>query len=59
MDPRADWPDSLVFGFVPSREAEELQDNVDVLADILTDALGIQVNGIVQTDYTALGCGPW
>jgi phosphonate transport system substrate-binding protein len=51
----SDWPDELTFGFVPSREAEELQDNVDVLADILTDALGIQVNGIVQTDYTALG----
>ncbi len=51
----SDWPEELTFGFVPSREAEDLQDNVDVLATILTDALGIQVNGIVQTDYTALG----
>lgn len=49
------WPDQLTFGFVPSREAEELQDNVDVLAGILSDALGIEVNGLVQTDYTALG----
>jgi phosphonate transport system substrate-binding protein len=51
----SEWPKELTFGFVPSREAEDLQDNVDVLATILTDALGIQVNGIVQTDYTALG----
>lgn len=54
-DPRADWPDSLVFGFVPSREAEELQDNVDVLASILADALDLDVTGIVSADYTALG----
>jgi phosphonate transport system substrate-binding protein len=51
----SDWPDELTFGFVPSREAEDLQDNVDVLADILSDALGIAVNGVVQNDYTALG----
>jgi phosphonate transport system substrate-binding protein len=54
-DPRADWPDSLTFGFVPSREAEELQDNVDVLAGILADALDMDVTGVVSTDYTALG----
>jgi phosphonate transport system substrate-binding protein len=49
------WPDELVFGFVPSREAEELQDNVDVLATILSDALGIDVRGVVTSDYTGLG----
>jgi phosphonate transport system substrate-binding protein len=54
-DPRADWPTELIFGFVPSREAEELQDNVDVLAQILADALDLDVRGIVSTDYTALG----
>ncbi len=53
-DPRADWPDSLLFGFVPSREAEELQDNVDILAQILEDALDLEVDGFVSTDYTAL-----
>ncbi|HEX6947729.1 MAG TPA: PhnD/SsuA/transferrin family substrate-binding protein [Acidimicrobiia bacterium] len=52
---RADWPESLTFGFVPSREAEELQDNVDVLAQILSDALDLDVTGIVSADYTALG----
>ena len=54
-DPRADWPDELVFGFVPSREAEELQDNVDILAQVLADALDMEVSGIVTSDYTALG----
>jgi phosphonate transport system substrate-binding protein len=54
-DPRADWPTEMVFGFVPSREAEELQDNVDLLASILSDALDIDVTGIVTPDYTALG----
>jgi phosphonate transport system substrate-binding protein len=54
-DEMSDWPDSLVFGFVPSREAEDLQDNVDVLAGVLSDALDIDVEGVVTTDYTALG----
>jgi phosphonate transport system substrate-binding protein len=54
-DPRADWPEAMVFGFVPSREAEELQDNVDVLAQVLSDALGIDVTGVVTSDYTGLG----
>src|SRR5690554_124662 len=52
---RSDWPGKLVFGFVPSREAEELQDNVDVLAQILSNALDLEVEGIVSADYTALG----
>ncbi|MDX1468123.1 MAG: PhnD/SsuA/transferrin family substrate-binding protein [Acidimicrobiia bacterium] len=54
-DPMADWPDKLVFGFVPSQEVSELQDDVDTLASILSDALGIEVEGIVTTDYTGLG----
>jgi phosphonate transport system substrate-binding protein len=55
MDDRADWPDSLIFGFVPSRESETLQDNVEVLAGILADALDMDVTGVVTSDYTALG----
>ncbi len=54
-DPKAGWPDRLVFGFVPSREAEELQDRVDVLAGILADALDIEVVGLVTPDYPSLG----
>ncbi len=53
-DPRAAWPDKLVFGFVPSQEVEELQDDVETFAAVLSDALGIEVEGIVTTDYTGL-----
>ena len=49
------WPESLVFGFVPSQEVSELQDDVDTFATVLSDALGIEVEGIVTTDYTGLG----
>ena len=51
----SDWPEKLVFGFVPSQEAAELQDDVDTFAGILSDALGIEVEGVVTTDYTGLG----
>ena len=54
-DPRAGWPESLVFGFVPSQEVGELQDDVDTFAQVLSDALGIEVIGLVTTDYTGLG----
>lgn len=54
-DPRADWPQTLVFGFVPSQEVEELQDDVDTFAGVLSEALGIRVVGVVTTDYTGLG----
>jgi len=51
----SDWPDKLIFGFVPSQEVAELQDDVDTFAAVLTDALGIEVEGVVTTDYTGLG----
>lgn len=51
----ADWPDKLIFGFVPSQEVAELQDDVDTFAAILSEALGIEVVGVVTTDYTGLG----
>lgn len=50
-----EWPEKIVFGFVPSQEVEELQDEVDTLAQVLSDALGIEVEGLVTTDYTGLG----
>jgi len=51
----APWPDKIVFGFVPSQDQEELQDDVDTFAGVLSDALGIEVEGLVTTDYTGLG----
>jgi len=53
--PPADWPEKIVFGFVPSQDQEELQDDVDTFAAVLSDALGIEVEGLVTTDYTGLG----
>ena len=47
-------PDTLVMGFVPSREADVLVDNIDPLTDYLTEALGLPVEGVVTQDYTGL-----
>ncbi len=50
----AEMPESLTIGFVPSREADALVDTIQPVADALSEALGIPVEGIVSTDYTAL-----
>jgi phosphonate transport system substrate-binding protein len=49
-----DWPEKLVFGFVPSQEQGELQDDIQPFIDVLEAALGIEVEGFVTTDYTGL-----
>ncbi len=49
-----DDPEELVIGFVPSVEADALVDNIQPLADYLSEALGIPVTGFVSSDYTAL-----
>jgi len=48
------WPDKLVFGFVPSQEQDTLQDDIQPFIKVLSDGLGIDVEGIVTTDYTGL-----
>ncbi len=48
------WPDKIVFGFVPSQEQEALQDDIQPFIDVLENALGIEVEGVVTTDYTGL-----
>lgn len=53
-DDRADWPDKIVFGFIPSREAEELQDDIQPFIDVLEGALGIEVEGFVASEYAGL-----
>lgn len=47
-------PESLVIGFVPSSEAGALVEDIQPLADYLTEQLGIPVTGIVSNDYTGL-----
>jgi phosphonate transport system substrate-binding protein len=47
-------PDKLILGLVPSSDANALVTNAQPLADYLTTALGIPVESLVPTDYTAL-----
>jgi phosphonate transport system substrate-binding protein len=47
-------PDSLVIGFVPSREAAALVETIQPIADYLSEQLGIPVEGYVSTDYPGL-----
>ncbi|MEM9204497.1 MAG: PhnD/SsuA/transferrin family substrate-binding protein, partial [Actinomycetota bacterium] len=53
-DVPADWPESITFGFVPSQDQAELQDDIQPFIDVLEGALGIEVEGVVTTDYTGL-----
>ena len=53
-DDHADWPEKITFGFVPSQDQATLQDNIDPFISVLQDALGIEVEGVVTTDYTGL-----
>jgi phosphonate transport system substrate-binding protein len=53
-DPKAGWPDSLVIGFVPSRDAAALVETIQPIADYLSTELGIEVEGYVTTDYPSL-----
>jgi phosphonate transport system substrate-binding protein len=47
-------PEELVIGFVPSREAGALVEDIQPLAEYLTEQLGIPVEGVVSNDYTGL-----
>ena len=50
----AEVPDELVIGFVPSSEAGQLVEDIQPLADYLSEQLGIPVKGTVTNDYTGL-----
>lgn len=54
VDEKADWPDSITIGFVPSREADALVEKIQPVADVLKQDLGIDVKGVVSNDYTGL-----
>jgi len=47
-------PDTLVMGFVPSREADVLVTNIDPLVNYLSETLGMPVEGVVTQGYTGL-----
>ena len=54
MDDRSDWPEALQMGLVPSREADTIVEDVDALTEAMSEALGIEVEGFVSQDYSAL-----
>ena len=46
--------DKIIFGFVPSAEQTDLQDNIQPLMTVLSEGLGIEVEGFVTSDYSGL-----
>jgi phosphonate transport system substrate-binding protein len=50
----AEMPEELVIGFVPSSEAAQLVEDIQPLADYLSEQLGIPVEGFVSNDYTGM-----
>lgn len=46
--------DTLVMGFVPSQDSENIADTVKPLADKLSEELGVKVEGRVMTNYNSL-----
>lgn len=53
-DPTADWPEKIVYGFIPSEQAETLGDTIQPYMDFLSAELGIEVEGVVTADYNGL-----
>ncbi|RNA70158.1 phosphate/phosphite/phosphonate ABC transporter substrate-binding protein [Alteribacter keqinensis] len=50
----ADRPDSITMGFVPSTDSDQIAATVEPLAERLSEELGIEVEGTVMTNYSAL-----
>jgi phosphonate transport system substrate-binding protein len=50
----AETLDKITFGFVPSAEQAELLDNIQPLMNVLSEGLGIEVEGFVTSDYSGL-----
>ncbi|NND04225.1 MAG: phosphate/phosphite/phosphonate ABC transporter substrate-binding protein [Acidimicrobiia bacterium] len=54
MDAMADWPESVVFGFIPSEQGEELVNDIQPFMDYLSEELGVDFEGVVTADYNGL-----
>ncbi|NWN88477.1 MAG: phosphate/phosphite/phosphonate ABC transporter substrate-binding protein [Micrococcaceae bacterium] len=48
-----EWPESITLSLVPSTEGEDLAEALDPLTGYLSENLGIDVEGVVATDYAA------
>ncbi|HEV7950381.1 MAG TPA: phosphate/phosphite/phosphonate ABC transporter substrate-binding protein [Glaciihabitans sp.] len=52
-DTETEWPESITISLVPSVEGEDLAEALDPLTAYLSEDLGIEVNGVVASDYAA------
>ena len=52
--PTADWPEEILFGFIPSERQEKLADTVQPYMDYLTAELGPTFTGLITADYNGL-----
>jgi len=54
-DPTADWPDEILYGFIPSEKQEKLGDTVQPYMDYLTETIGGPTfEGVITADYNGL-----
>ena len=53
-DMMADWPEKVIFGFIPSEQGEELVNDIQPFMDYLTDTVGVEFEGVVTADYNGL-----
>ncbi len=51
---RADWPDKLVFGAVPSEESTALQESYDPIVKVLEAELEVEIDFTQATDYAGI-----
>lgn len=52
-DEATEWPSSITLSLVPSVEGEDLAQALDPLTTYLSENLGIEVDGVVASDYAA------
>lgn len=51
---RADWPETLVFGAVPSEESSSLVESYEKIINVLEAELGIEVEFFQASDYAGI-----
>jgi len=51
---RADWPETLVFGAVPSEESSSLVESYEKILNVLEAELGIEVEFFQASDYAGI-----
>lgn len=51
---RADWPEKLVFGAVPSEESTALEQSYEPIIAVLEEELGLEIEFTQATDYAGI-----